>query len=83
MAVMLTNQSKVTRRWQTVIPAAIRKELNVKEGDRLVWIVDGKSIRVVALSANPLRALRGTAKGEKLQEKLMAERKQERARERR
>jgi AbrB family looped-hinge helix DNA binding protein len=75
-------RTTVTRRWQTVVPAQIRKTLQVKEGDKLVWISDGTSVRVVVLPANPVAALRGIAKGERLYDKLLEARREERARER-
>jgi AbrB family looped-hinge helix DNA binding protein len=79
---MYLNQSTITKRWQTVIPAAIRKQLKAREGDKLVWIADGTSIRVIVLPQDPLKALRGSGKGEGLLAKLLEERKQERERER-
>jgi AbrB family looped-hinge helix DNA binding protein len=67
-------ETRVTRRWQTVIPAAIRNRYQIKEGDTLVWIDDGESIRVVPVPSNPIKALRGCAKGEGLSKLLMEER---------
>jgi AbrB family looped-hinge helix DNA binding protein len=70
----------VTRRGQTVVPAAIRRRYKIQEGDRLVWIDDGRTIRVVPVPADPIAALQGSAKGEGLMELLLAERKLERQR---
>lgn len=74
-------QTAVTRRGQTVIPAAIRKRHQIREGDRLVWLDDGDTIKVVVVPANPLQALRGRGRGEHLVERLLDERRAERERE--
>jgi AbrB family looped-hinge helix DNA binding protein len=76
-------QSMVSKRWQTVIPAAIRRRHNIREGDLLEWIDDGETIRVVPITSDPVRALRGRAKGERLTERLLATRVEDRQRERR
>lgn len=74
-------KTSVTKRWQTVIPSPIRKRHGIKEGDQLVWIDDGVSIRVVPVPSNPLQALRGIAKGENLLARLLEDRQEERDRE--
>ena len=71
----------MTRRWQTVIPAAIRRQFNIQAGDVLTWINDGGVLRVILVPADPLAALFGRGKGEGLNAKLMAERARERERE--
>ncbi len=76
---MLTTLSK---RGQTVVPAAIRKRYHIQEGDSLVWIDDGETLKVIPIPSDPVRALRGIAKGEKLVEELLKYRREERARER-
>jgi AbrB family looped-hinge helix DNA binding protein len=70
----------VTKRGQTVVPAAIRKRHRIEEGDRLVWLDDGSSIRVVPVSGDPIQALRGAGKGERLTERLLEERARDRKR---
>lgn len=70
-------QSTVSSRWQTVVPAEIRHRYHISEGDTLVWIDDGKVIRVVPVPSNKqavIAALQGRAKGENLGEKLRSER---------
>ena len=75
-------KTSVTRRGQTVIPSPIRKRYNIRDGDKLIWIDDGVSIRIIPVSANPVEALRGLARGENLLEQLLADRQEERSRER-
>lgn len=75
-------QTSVTKRGQTVIPALIRKRYQIHEGDRLVWLDDGQVIKVIPVPADPVRALRGRGRGEKLIQKLYDSRQEERERER-
>jgi AbrB family looped-hinge helix DNA binding protein len=70
-------ETTVTKRGQTVIPAPIRKRHHIREGDRLAWIDDGVTIRVVLVPADPVAALEGSARGERLVERLLAERRQD------
>jgi AbrB family looped-hinge helix DNA binding protein len=74
-------QTTVTRRGQTVVPATIRKRYHIQEGDQLVWLDDGQQIIVVPVPLDPIRALRGRGRGEKLVERLLASRQEERQRE--
>jgi AbrB family looped-hinge helix DNA binding protein len=74
-------QTAVTGRGQTVIPAPIRQRYQIKAGDHLVWLDDGETIRVVVVPADPLRALRGSGRGERLVERLLKARREERNRE--
>jgi AbrB family looped-hinge helix DNA binding protein len=74
-------ETAVTKRGQTVIPAQLRKRYGIQAGSKLIWIDDGKGIRVVPVPDDPIKALRGVAKGEKLLEKLLAERGRDRERE--
>ncbi len=75
-------QTTLSRRGQTVVPAAIRKRHQLLDGDRLAWVDEGETIKVVPIPADPVRALKGMAKGERLVQELMKYRKEERARER-
>ena len=80
MAMLTTT---VTKRAQTVVPAPIRQRHNIQPGDTLAWIDNGETIKVVPLPQDPVRALRGCAKGEALVQRLLASRQEERERERR
>ncbi len=74
-------QTAITKRGQTVIPAAIRKRHQIQAGDHLVWLDDGETIKVIVVPANPMQALRGRGRGERLVERLLEERRAERERE--
>lgn len=76
-------QTAVTKRGQTVIPAAIRKRHRIKGGARLVWLDDGETIRIVPTPADPITSLRGRGRGEKLVDHLLTDRRADRAREER
>jgi len=73
--------TSVTQRGQTVIPAKIRKRYGIAEGAKLVWLDDGKSIKVVPVTEDPIKTLRGRGKGKKLVSRLLDERKRDRERE--
>jgi len=75
-------QTTISRRGQTVVPAAIRKRHHLLDGDRLAWIDNGESIRIVPIPAEPVRALKGIAKEERLVQELLKYRREERTRER-
>jgi AbrB family looped-hinge helix DNA binding protein len=75
-------QTTLSRRGQTVIPAAIRKRFGIHEGDKLIWIDDGETLKVIPISGDPVHELKGIAKGERLVQDLMKFRREERARER-
>ena len=75
-------QTAVSKRGQTIIPAQIRKKYRIQPGDFLVWLDDGQTIKVVPVPADPVRALRGRGRGEKLVERLLATRREDRNRER-
>ena len=74
-------ETSVSRRGQTVIPAIIRKRHHIHDGDRLMWIDDGTTIRVIPVSDDPVRALRGSGRGERLVERLLEARRADRDRE--
>jgi AbrB family looped-hinge helix DNA binding protein len=61
-------ETSVTKRAQTVVPAAIRRRYHIGGGSRLVWLDDGETIRVVPVPAEPLQALWGRGRGRGLTE---------------
>jgi AbrB family looped-hinge helix DNA binding protein len=71
-------KTTVTERGQTVVPAKIRRDHGIEPQTRLEWIDDGRSIRVVPLPGDPIRASKGASKG--LGRRLLDERARERAR---
>lgn len=74
-------ETALSKKGQTNVPAAIRKRHHLEQGDRLRWFDDGDVIRVVPVSREPLAALRGAGRGEGLLDRLLEERRQDRARE--
>jgi AbrB family looped-hinge helix DNA binding protein len=68
----------VTKNGRTSIPADIRKRHHIREGDRLVWLDDGEVIQVVPVSTDPVAALRGSGRGEKLLNRLILNRREDR-----
>jgi AbrB family looped-hinge helix DNA binding protein len=74
-------RTTVTKRGQTVVPAAIRERYGIEGGTYLEWIDDGQVIKIIFLPADPIKALRGSAKGERLTERLIESRREDRQRE--
>jgi AbrB family looped-hinge helix DNA binding protein len=56
-------RSTITARGQTVIPVDIRRRFNLSPSDRLEWIVENDTIRVVPVREDPIEAFRGRGKG--------------------
>jgi AbrB family looped-hinge helix DNA binding protein len=73
-------RSTITERGQTVIPAAIRRQFHLSPADRLEWVLDNGTIRVVPVRANPVEAFRGQGKGGATK-RLLAARRDDLARE--
>ena len=73
-------ETTVTRRGQTNIPAAIRRRHDIKEGDRITWLDDGETIRIVPVPADPISALRGSGRGHSLLTVLLSQRQKDRER---
>lgn len=70
-------KSTVTGRGQTIIPSPLRRKHGIKEGMTLEWIDTGETIKVVPVPADPVKALRGAARGENLLDDLLAFRHQD------
>ncbi len=56
-------RSTITERGQTVIPAAIRRQLGLQASDRLEWILTSDGLKVVPVQVDPVAAFRGRGKG--------------------
>ena len=56
-------RSTITARGQTVIPAPIRQLFQLGPSDRIEWVVEGDSIRVVPVKQDPIDAFRGRGAG--------------------
>lgn len=56
-------RSTLTDRGQTVVPAAVRKHFSLSPADRLEWVIEGESLRVTPVRADPIEAFRGRGKG--------------------
>jgi bifunctional DNA-binding transcriptional regulator/antitoxin component of YhaV-PrlF toxin-antitoxin module len=74
-------KTAVTKRGQTVIPSRLRKRYAIDEKTFLQWIDTGETIKVIPIPRDVLGALRGIARGEKLLDTLLAERKFDKNRE--
>ncbi|HRO25078.1 MAG TPA: AbrB/MazE/SpoVT family DNA-binding domain-containing protein [Promineifilum sp.] len=70
-------KTTVSKRAQTAVPALIRERYNIQDGDFLEWIDDGQVIKVIPIPADPIKALRGSAKGEGLNERLLTSRQED------
>jgi AbrB family looped-hinge helix DNA binding protein len=77
---VIAMRTTVTKRSQTVVPAEIRARYQIKGGDLLEWIDDGKSIKVIPIPRDLVAALRGSARGEGLTAKLLESRDDDRKR---
>jgi bifunctional DNA-binding transcriptional regulator/antitoxin component of YhaV-PrlF toxin-antitoxin module len=60
------------------VPAALRERYGIKGGDFLEWVDDGQVIKVIPIPADPIKALRGSARGENLVERLLESRREDR-----
>ena len=69
--------TKMTSKGQTVVPASLRRKYGVGKGTRLEWIDTGELFKVIPIPANVVKALRGSARGEKLTGKLLRARKED------
>ncbi|MBI4506280.1 MAG: AbrB/MazE/SpoVT family DNA-binding domain-containing protein [Chloroflexi bacterium] len=75
------SRTTLTKRGQTVIPAVLRRRYGIVEGTQLEWLDTGVGLKVIPVPGDPITALRGIGRGERLTERLLAERRRDRARE--
>ena len=69
--------STITARGKTVVPAAIRQYFHLSPSNRLQWIIENDSIRVIPVCDDPIKAFRGRGKGGSVQ-RLLEDLKQDR-----
>jgi len=74
-------KTSVTKRGQTVIPSPIRRKYEIDEKTSLQWIDTGETIKVIPVPRDVMGSLRGIAKGERLLDTLLEERKADAGRE--
>ncbi len=67
--------ARVSRRYQVVIPRDVRKKLGIKEGDRVVFEIEGDEIRI--RKVKDFMSLAGTLKGEPIPPERVRERAEE------
>jgi AbrB family looped-hinge helix DNA binding protein len=72
-------KSKVTARGQVSIPSEIRKRFNIELDSRVEWIVEGNIIRIIPLPKDALAVLRGRGSGKYSTDRLIEDRRAERA----
>ena len=58
------DSAKVMAKGQVTIPADVRKALGVAEGDRVSFVVDGNSVRIVNAAIFALQMLQNELSGE-------------------
>jgi len=56
---MAHSRTKVSKGYQVVVPAPIRKKHGIEPGDELVWEEEGREIRVVPRKRLSLRDILG------------------------
>ena len=55
-------RTKVTKRGQVSVPSKVRKKLQIGPNSTLEWVVEGNTARVIPLTADPVKAFRGSGK---------------------
>lgn len=71
-------RSTLTERGQTVVPAVIRRHFGLTPSDRLEWVIEGDSLRVMPVHVDPIAAFRGQGKGGAVK-RLLTERRADKA----
>jgi len=74
------SKTTVTHRYQTVIPAHIRKRYGIQEGSSLAWVDQEGEIKIIPLPPEPYKKFRGAGKGKGYLELLLESRAEERNR---
>ncbi len=74
-------RTTVSQRGQTVIPAELRRRYGITEGTEIEWVDTGSGLKAIPIPSDPVAALRGSGKGQRLLEVLLEERGRDRDRE--
>jgi len=72
-------RTKVTTRGQVSIPSRIREQLGLGPETVVEWVVEGDTLRVIPIPADPIRALRGSGRKGTVG-RLLADRRRDRGR---
>ncbi|ODS34442.1 MAG: hypothetical protein SCARUB_00453 [Candidatus Scalindua rubra] len=72
-------KTTITKKGQTVVPSSLRKKYGLSEGTQLEWLDTGDLFKVIPIPKNLVKSLRGCAKGEKLTQKLLKDRKKDKS----
>lgn len=70
---IFTDNAKVMSKGQITIPKDIREILGVSSGDRVTFIVEGNSVRIVNSAVYAMQTLQKDMKGEAVQADLTSE----------
>jgi antitoxin PrlF len=72
-------RTRVTKRGQVSIPAAVRRRLGISPSTHLEWVIEGNAARVIPIPDDPIAALRGSGKPSAVA-RLLRDRRRDRAR---
>ena len=73
MPTTFTDNAKVMSKGQVTIPKEVREVLGVQSGDKVTFIVDGTTVRVVNAAQYAMRLLQEEMRGEAEQAGLTSE----------
>lgn len=73
MPTTFTDNAKVMSKGQVTIPKEVREVLGVQSGDKVTFIVDGTTVRVVNAAQYAMRLLQEEMRGEAEQAELTSE----------
>lgn len=74
-------KTKVTQRGQVSIPSPIRKKFNIEPESRVMWAVEGNTIRVIPLPKDPISVFKGKGLAKYSTDQLIKDRRDERKKE--
>ena len=59
---------KVTSKLQVTLPRQVAKAIGVKEGEEIIFALEGKTARILAVPKDPLQALKSISAGVKMRD---------------